>query len=111
MSANSVSRSVREIQNIALGEENTLFATEKCVMDNGRPVAKESEPGHQDGVSRCIAQKSLFSLPLKLGMSNSGLENKAMGCFPFTHAQHTQNVLLTNTKLCTSGLLHQFFDW
>lgn len=64
MSANSRSKSVKAIQNIALGEENMLFTTEKCVTDNGRSAAKENEPlpGHQDGVSRSIAQSSLFSL-------------------------------------------------
>lgn len=31
MSANSLSRPVKMIQNIALGEENMLFTTEKCV--------------------------------------------------------------------------------
>lgn len=79
MSANSISRSVKVIQNIALGEENMLFATEKCVTDNGRSAAKENEPlpGQQDGVSRSIAQKSLFSLLLKLGISNFALENEA----------------------------------
>lgn len=79
MSPNGLSRSVKVIQNIALGEENTLFTTEKCVTDNGVSAAKENEPlpGHQDGVSRSIAQKSLFSLLLKLGISTSALENKA----------------------------------
>lgn len=79
MSANSISRSVKAIQNIALGEENTFFATEKCVTDNGRSAKKKNEalPGHQEGVSRSIAQQSLFSLLWKLGISNSALENKA----------------------------------
>lgn len=79
MFADSISRSVKEMQNIALGEENMRFATQKCV--HGRSSAKENEPlpGHQDGVSRSIAQNSLFSLLLKLGISNSASENKAHG--------------------------------
>lgn len=92
MSANSINKSVKVIQNIALREENMLFTTEKCVMDNGRSAAKENEPlpGHQEGVSRSITQKSLCSFLLKLGVSNSTLENKATwdAFASHTHSTH-----------------------
>lgn len=94
MSPNSLSRSVKAIQNIALRKENTLFATEKCVTDNGRPAAKENEPlpGHQDGVNGSMAQKSLFSLLLKLGISKSALENKATWDDFASHTHSTHKI-------------------
>lgn len=95
MSAKSRSRSVKAIQNIAVGEKNTLFAREKYLTDNGRSGKKKNEalPGHQDGVSRSIAQQSLFSLLQKLGISNSALENKATwdDFASYAHSTHTMS--------------------
>lgn len=69
-SGNSIIRSVKERKNIALGEENMLFAIEKCIRGNRRSVARENKlpPACWDRVNRGTGTEE--------ALQSSTLENK-----------------------------------